>query len=546
MKRIYWLLFCLTTGFGLQAMPDTTWTDSCEVQIFQDTTAVGGSLWLFAAPFGTPPFTYQWSTGETTPFIEALESDSISTYCVTVTDAAGCIADACIDPDFDATWCYTYIEGQGNPSNSGFTLTAQSYGEAPFTYIWSTGEASQSITVLDAGDYCVSVVDALGCESSACYYYDGPNTVDSCWVFIYPDSTTGAGTVLWAQAGGTPPFIYIWDTGESTPQITVTTDGTYCLSVIDATGCVASACYYYSTGGNPDSCVATIAALSTPGGGADLCAYSTGPGPYTYQWSTGETSFIIHVDQPGDYCVTVTDAAGCVASTCYYYDGPNTNDSCLVYIDVYQDSTVSGAALLIAQAFGVPPFTYAWSTGELTQDILVFDAGIYCVSVTDAAGCVATNCFAYTPGGNPDSCYATIAALSTPGGGADLCAYSTGPGPYTYQWSTGETSFIIHVDQPGDYCVTVTDALGCVASTCYYYDGPNTNDSCWVFIEAFPDSTQNTGSVLVAFANGIPPFQYDWSNGETTPEIWVTDPGTYCVAVDRCGRMCGDCLLLLR
>jgi hypothetical protein len=49
---------------------------------------------------------------------------------------------------------------------------------------------------------------------------------------------------------------------------------------------------------------------------------------------------------------------------------------------------------------GSSPYTYHWSNGATTQNLCNLHAGTYCVTVTDAHSCTASNCITITqPGG---------------------------------------------------------------------------------------------------------------------------------------------------
>ena len=104
-------------------------------------------------------------------------------------------------------------------------------GAAPFAIIWSTGEPAQTITPTETGNYSLTIVDANGCTLS-----------ESLFLIVFPDELVaniehdGDGQLTAVVAGGTPPYFYSWSTGENTPQITVTNDGVYFLTVEDIFG----------------------------------------------------------------------------------------------------------------------------------------------------------------------------------------------------------------------------------------------------------------------------------------------------------------------
>lgn len=202
--------------------------------------------------------------------------------------------------------CSVYIEGD---SLNGGPLTAVPGGEAPFTYLWNTGETSASITIGGEGWYCVTVTDNTGCEAEACVYVYDPQACD---VAIQADPS-GALTAL---AQGQAPFTYLWTTGATTSTIFPNAPGQYCVTIADAAGCTSTACYWFIPGGDT-LCSVQIIPQQIPGTtGYELHAMGDGAAPFTYYWSTGEMTASITVMESGTYCVTVVDAAECEAVEC--------------------------------------------------------------------------------------------------------------------------------------------------------------------------------------------------------------------------------------
>lgn len=128
------------------------------------------------------------------------------------------------------------------------------------------------------------------------------------------------------------------------------------------------------------------------------------------------------------------------------------------------------------------------------------------------------------PSGN---CRVNISAFPHPSGGFFLIAGGTNI--LSYEWSSGQTTEIISVAEGGRYCVTVTDKDGCRAEDCIDLLG-TTLLRCQASISMA--HSPNAGElILTAESRGIGPFEYAWSNQDTTREIRVKDPGTYCVTV---------------
>jgi hypothetical protein len=366
MKKILTILSILGCSFFASAQ--------CEVLISMDSTTTG--LVLTANTINNMAVAFEWNTGETTQSINA-DPGSFD-YCVTAIFANGCIATACFGNGGGGNDCSVGIQ----VIQGGSWVQATATGEAPYTYEWSNGQTDAAIPI-GANDslLCVVITDATGCTANSCIEF-----WDDCFVSIYEEMTPIGGSGLFAEATGTPPYTYLWNNGETSESIFPNSFGTYCVEVTDATGCVTNGCYEYMGSGN--NCSVFIYGDSTQVGATDLVltAEGTGANPFTFVWSTGENSQEIMVSETGTYCVTLTDATGCSATECFYYE----SIECGGEIDV--DGNNIDGFNLCAQPFGQAPFTYTWNTGETTDCIFIDETGTYSVTIVDANGCVSEVC----------------------------------------------------------------------------------------------------------------------------------------------------------
>ena len=201
----------------------------------------------------------------------------------------------------------------------------------------------------------------------------------------------GNGNLSATIGGGTPPFDYLWSTGETNTNINVSQSGTYSLTVTDADGCVLVEEITISL--NPACNGFSVDITEDPIGSNILVPLIVGGTmPYSYLWSTGETTFSINASIGLSYSVTVTDNNGCVVEdevdfivivTCEPYD-----------ISIEESPIGSGSlSTIISGNVSGGPYEYFWSTGETTSSINVSESGIYSVIVTDINGCT---CLLYT------------------------------------------------------------------------------------------------------------------------------------------------------
>ena len=188
--------------------------------------------------------------------------------------------------------------------------------------------------------------------------------------------------------GGTAPFSYSWNTGDSTQTIVAPVAGTYSVTVTDANNCTLAKSIEVTMNMSPcDSFELTIYAFDTfPTGTKSLePILAGGTWPYTYQWSTGENTMVAFVTTDDTYSLTVTDTNGCVLIG----NITVTFDTCTSFAPMIMSTDTLGMTLLeVDVATGMAPFTYLWQDSTTNGFLEATIPGTYSVTVTDGDGCV--------------------------------------------------------------------------------------------------------------------------------------------------------------
>jgi len=285
-----------------------------DVQYIDTATAV---LSVYSDPiFGWPgsnTATYLWSNGATGPIITVGESGE---YCVTATLGPNCVTEACIYVDFESLQfdCSSWIIQYQDASTGQWFAEALAWGYGTFTYLWSNGDTNTVIPIDSPNEFvCVTATSSFGCVTEACI----DTTFNPCQVYISIEYFN-TGAVLTASSwygGANNNGTYVWSNGVSGPILTVTEEGTYCVTFTSSDGCTSETCadvFFW----NLDSCGVWITTESNPGG-ILYTANAWGTAPFVYLWSNGgtEATQLFDFALP-DLCVTVTDATGCVSSAC--------------------------------------------------------------------------------------------------------------------------------------------------------------------------------------------------------------------------------------
>ncbi|MFN0214355.1 MAG: SprB repeat-containing protein, partial [Saprospiraceae bacterium] len=181
---------------------------------------------------------------------------------------------------------------------------------------------------------------------------------------------------------------------------------------------------------------------------------------------------------------------------------------------------------------GLPPYTYIWSNGGTTQIIQNLAFGHYTVTVSDAGANTKSASGSVTqPNNIAASMPTTPQFCSIVPDGTAKCIPSGGTMPFTFIWSNGSTAQQINQLLAGIYSVTMTDSKGCTKqkSTLVVdatYKGISTS------VSAMPTyCSYDVGKAYFSIMSGTPPYQLQWSNGDTIPFIENLAAGTYTVSV---------------
>ncbi len=338
----------------------------------------GGSVSL-TAPTST---SYLWSDGSTTQSITVSNSGS---YSVQVTDAAGCtsLASSPTTVTVNAVPATPSITASGATTIcAGNTVTLSAPTEA--AYLWSDGSTTQSITVGTSGTYSVQVTNASGCQSAS----SSPVTVTVNALPATPTITASGSTQLCGNSvdlTSSSPSGNTWSTGETSLTITVSTAGSYVVTVTDGNGCSAtSAPVVVTTGGTLPTPVITTSGSTTFCEGRDVVLISSSATGNV--WSTGETTQAITVTAAGNYTLFV-DNGVCTSNPTGVTVTVNANPT--VTLGNIPMVCIYNSAVTLDQGAPVGGVYSGTGVSGTTFDPAVAGLGAYIIDYeyTDANGC---------------------------------------------------------------------------------------------------------------------------------------------------------------
>ena len=474
---------------------------------------------------GSDSYVYQWSTGDTTQTISNLPPGE---YTVTVTSDDGCeaIATSTIDSSGHIE-ILTDIKHTSCGFDNG-SITANPINGHGYSFLWSNGDTTQTISNLEPGDYTVTVSAAGGCsEEQIITVNESSSEIDAEIDVVHTSCGLKNGTITVNPLGGTN-FTYLWSGGDTTQTITDLEPGEYTVTVSAAGGCSDTFIIEIK---NSNQLIVTNSVTQPQ------CSETTGSiiaepingNTFTYIWSTGDTTQTITDLEPGDYTVTVTNEEGCTAtSTSTILASKPLNLTIMTF-----EETCEGCndASLTALADGNAPYTYEWSNGATTQSIDELEPGVYFVTVTDDIGCSKTEVAIINRVGCDPPTIETKATDAPCYGenGTVTVTVSGGATSYSYDWSSGENTS--HIEVPaGSYYVIVTDSLECIAYTAVDISHPEaiitranvTDEVCY---------GDENGTIDVTVSGDFPPFTYDWSHGSTESTLKELVPDEYTATI---------------
>lgn len=445
-------------------------------------------------------------------------------------------------------------------ADGAISLTVTGLFDVEYQYIWSNGATTQSISGLAPGTYTVTVSDGLCCEVVEEFEVRecGRIEIRDLQNAIQPPSSCNAsdGSLYFrfgGPTGGTAPYqmTLYGPAGNVIPSepgagwINLSS-GMYRLEVRDAAGCSHSESFEL-IGENGFYIADAVIEMPCPGradGSIEL--FIGGSENYLIEWSNGQTDeTAIKELQAGMYQVTITDGRCTIVET---FDLSNSS---FLPITVSADikNTCSGngsdGRIILNVSGGAQPYSFVWNTGHTGDGISGVPSGTYCVTITDRCGSSASSC--YTIISSPPM---TVSGVVTP----DCPEGSTGPNgitlhqgridlqvqggtaPYRFQWSHGfsSTSNL----RAGEYCVTVTDAAGCIAKKCFVVGRSVLNIGINNLRHCMLNNCTGAFIDITVSGNAPSPHNYSWyfppsnnllHNGEDLTVI--TEPGTYRVQV---------------
>jgi hypothetical protein len=269
----------------------------------------GGSVTLTANAGSS----YMWSNGATTQSITVTQA---GTYSVDVTNAYRCTATSAPVTVTVNTLPSPVVTANGSTTfctGDSVILTSS----AANGYLWSNSATTQSITVTSSGTYSVTVTDANGCQGTSNAVTVSSSAAPAPTINVQGSTSLCAGQSVTLTASAADS--YLWSNSATTQSITVTSAGTYNVTVVNDTACMGTGTSSSVTVMVTPQPTATFTANSSTQPTVSFTNSSTNATGYSWNFGDGNTSVNANPTYTygtnGTYTVTLVATNGSCSDT---------------------------------------------------------------------------------------------------------------------------------------------------------------------------------------------------------------------------------------
>jgi gliding motility-associated-like protein len=452
-------------------------------------------------------------------------------------------------PDCSTVTCPTItvsITAQNNVTcnggNNGSATVSASGGNGTITYTWQPGNLNGATqNNLSAATYTVTATDIDGCTGNTTVNINQPTAIQFTTSSSASACNVNNGSATINPSGGSGSYTYTWSPNVSSGNTaTGLAAGNYAVTVNDG-NCEVNTSIIVNASQPPviNNISSTAETCLGDNDGTATVSASGGTGTLNYNWSNGTSTATISGLTPGSYSVTVTDANGCTAiSSVSVADGPTCCELNVTAASTAPNCNTADGTITLNILSGSGNYSFTWSNGAISQNLLGVASGTYTVTVTDlnipGGTCTFDTTIVLNDLNGPviDNISSTAETCLGANDGTVTIAASGGTGALSYVWSNGAITPVVSNLSPGNYSVTVSDENGCNASSSVVVAaGPD----CCTFTMAFTTTSSSCnnsdGEVTLNINNGSGNYSFTWSTGAITPNLNGIAAGSYSVTV---------------
>ena len=425
-------------------------------------------------------------------------------------------------------------------SEDGSILITVESNVSNLNYAWSNGSSDEDLIGVGNGVYTVSIDDGTGCQfiSDPIEIQESESNIEYQILSIGNNTCQGIndGLIEINIVGSSGPYEVLWNNGFSGNRLEGLSDGLYMATITDTNNCQDRTEVFEID--NQSTLEVGVSILESPSCNNDndgLIRVSAigGSGSYTYEWNTGNTGNTISGLSEGLYSVTVTGSESCKVTLDSIALLPvEALELTLIETDKVHCFGESDGNIYIDVSGGTKPYSYRWSNGKTTKNLLKVRAGIYTLTVTDSNSCeIISQEIRVQQNNEIQVSLDSIQNLRCPAsqdGYIDV-SVTGGSGLYSYNWSISDgqplnESFISDLS-PGRYFLTISDNFNCKSGV-RSFELENQNiplNLSIVLLDSLACHADSSASLVVVNNNGSFPINYNWNTGRNESKAVFSD-----------------------
>jgi len=448
---------------------------------------ISGAGLSTSVPFINYQYVYQWSSGQSFSSISLIPAQTTTYYLYASDGISACTYSLAI----------TVVPAPDMPDTVSLCNTADylfNAGNIYSNYLWNDGSTGATLTVNTSGNYSVTVT------GSGCSYVK-----ESLLEFIYVNITEEDTSICYGDGitlhGTSSTGNFLWTTGQTNPVVTFHP--------------VATTMYYLYTSNQNNYCydsvlIHVLYPININLQDSYFACNTTSidinvPNPVyeSYHWNNGATTSSVNVINSNSYIVTVTNSDGCTAS--------DTTIVTILHVNILQEDTTICGANPVVLTVNTNGSNITWSNGMTGNPVTVSPLATDSFTATVSSG---TNACADQVTITVEAPFYIILQDSIFSCLNESVVLDASSPNSTYHWSTGQTSSSIGVYNTGLYSVTVTNMLGCKATSQSFIS--------LIYADITSSASNICPDSLISLNTNSNGFTYHWNTGDTVPVIFVT------------------------
>jgi hypothetical protein len=479
---------------------------------------------------------YSWSNTSTNSSITNLAP---GIYTLTLTDTAGCVyilrdtLAYTVAPTKSLQWTRSNC---GRSDGQIKTIANSIYGD--YFYSWrkvpgaftANQQATDTgfINAIDSGTYIVRISDSKGC-----ILFDTLAIVDSAAPSIQfqiknAHCINGGGKAKALVSGGSVPYTYMWYNFTTNDSIQNLFSGNYLLTVTDARTCIRIDTAKVQFVPSPDVNLLEVNSFCGSDKGKVITNISFGQAPFTFNWSNGATTKDLNGLVAGKYVLTITDSTGCsdIDSVSIIAQTPLQ----IAVTKIPANCDLNNGQVTATIITGKPPYIFNWNAVINSMTASGLDTGKHIFYISDSNNCEIRDTIRLTRVKKHSASHIVINDNCTYKVGSISTNVIDGRLPYSYAWSggLGTNANVVNVGA-GSYTLSVTDSLGCIATSLV-----NVGDTAGPIVSLIPNQAScglSNGSIFANVVSTRTPLSHFWNAVAGTNSISNLNGGKYVYTV---------------